>query len=68
MKQTKENMGRLGLRIVHLQPVRQYDFNGLLFQTHLPAELASIELLKGSPLSIGDSVVGVALIWTPRRP
>lgn len=65
MKLTKENMVRLELRIVHLylplcQPYAFKALNGY----PLPAGSvdASIELERTSPLSIGDSVVGVALI------
>lgn len=38
-------------------------------QTHVPAGsvAAEIELLSASALSMGESVVGVALIWIARR-
>lgn len=61
-KQTKESTVRLGLQIEHLQVsvrVISYQLSG-----NRPAgsDEASIELLRTSPVKLGDSVVGVALI------
>ena len=65
MKQTKESMARLVLRIEHLMFANTLaEFPDFTNRNPLPAgsEDKSIELPRTSPESIGDSVVGVALI------
>jgi hypothetical protein len=65
MKPTKENMERLELQIWHLHVGKlATGFELHTGYVYLPAVSAnaSIESLNASPLRMGDSMVGVALI------
>jgi hypothetical protein len=64
-KRTKESKELLELRIVHLQIGKTSAYvKGLIISVAVPAGSvdASIAVLRTSPLSMGDSEVGVALI------